>query len=282
MSEFILGNEPAIRLGFFAGIFLLMAIWELYAPRRKRTQTRLTRWPSNIAISFLNTALLRILIPTAAVGLALVASERGWGLFNIVELPMWVAVVLCILLLDFIIYLQHVIFHAVPILWRFHRMHHADLDIDVTTGARFHPVEIILSMFIKLGAVAAIGPPAVAVVVFEVVLNATSMFNHSNVRIPLAIDRVLRMFIVTPDMHRVHHSILPNETNSNFGFNVPWWDRLCGTYQAQPAMGHAGMTIGIDDFREPRELWLDRMLTQPLRGAAKTYPLNKRDTDELS
>jgi len=254
-----------------------MAVWEVFAPRRKRSQSRLTRWPSNIAISFLNTALLRLLIPTAAVALALTAEERSWGLLYQVNLPFWAQMIAAVLILDFVIYLQHVMFHAVPLLWRFHRMHHADLDIDVTTGARFHPVEIILSMVIKLAAVAALGAPAVAVVVFEVVLNATSMFNHSNVRLPLSLDRVLRLFIVTPDMHRVHHSIIPNETNSNFGFNVPWWDRICGTYIAQPGEGHDGMTIGIEQFREPRELWLDRMLTQPVRGPASGYPLNKRN-----
>jgi sterol desaturase/sphingolipid hydroxylase (fatty acid hydroxylase superfamily) len=280
VNEFILSNEPAIRLAAFAGIFLVMALWEFAAPRRKRSHSRLVRWPSNVAISFLNTALLRFLIPTAAVGLAAVGEAQGWGLFNQIDVPFWVAFIGAVLILDFIIYLQHVMFHAVPLLWRLHRMHHADLDIDVTTGARFHPVEIILSMIIKLGAVAALGPPAVAVVVFEVVLNATSMFNHSNVRLPLGLDRVLRLVVVTPDMHRVHHSVIPNETNSNFGFNVPWWDRLFGTYKAQPEKGHDGMTIGIEQFREGRELWLDRMLTQPARGPASGYPLNKRGHNE--
>ncbi len=211
-----------------------MAVWEVFAPRRKRSHSRLARWPSNIAISILNTLVLRVVLPSGVVGLALLAQAQGWGLLNAFDFPLWVSIVAAILVLDFVIYLQHVMFHAVPLLWRFHRMHHADLDIDVTTGARFHPVEIILSILIKLAAVAALGPPVVAVVMFEVLLNATSMFNHSNVRLPLALDRVLRLIVVTPDMHRVHHSVIPADTNSNFGFNVPWWDRLCGTYKAQP------------------------------------------------
>jgi len=279
VTDFILSNEPAIRLGFFAGIFLAMAVWEVFAPRRKRSHSRLARWPSNIAISVFNTLVLRVILPSGVVGLALLAQAQGWGLLNAVDLPSWVSIVAAILILDFIIYLQHVMFHAVPLFWRFHRMHHADLDIDVTTGARFHPVEIILSILIKLAAVAALGPPVVAVVMFEVLLNATSMFNHSNVRLPLALDRVLRLIVVTPDMHRVHHSVIPTETNSNFGFNVPWWDRLCGTYRAQPREGHDGMTIGIEQFREPRELLIDRMLTQPARGPASGYPLGRRGPD---
>ena len=181
-------------------------------------------------------------------------------------------------LFDLAIYLQHVMVHAVPALWRLHRMHHSDLDFDVTTGARFHPVEILLSMAIKLALVAALGPPAIAVLIFEVALNGSSMFNHANLRLPGALDRCLRWIVVTPDMHRVHHSIVPFETNSNFGFCLPWWDRLFGTYRDQPGAGHVGMTIGIEEFRDPREQRLDRMLTQPVRGAAGTYPINRRDS----
>lgn len=276
MEDFILGNEPIIRLSFFAGIFLVLALWEIWAPRRKRSHRRRARWPSNIAISIVNTVFLRILIPTAAVGLAFLGEQNGWGLLNQFDLPLWAALALSVLALDLVIYLQHVMFHAVPLFWRLHRMHHADLDIDVTTGARFHPGEIVFSMVIKLATVAALGPPAVAVVVFEVLLNATSMFNHSNVRLPLPLDRVLRWIVVTPDMHRVHHSVIVNETNSNFGFNVPWWDHLFGTYKAQPDAGHEGMTIGIEQFREPAELRLDRLLTQPFREDARNYPINKR------
>ena len=212
-----------------------------------------------------------------AVGLSLFTEERGWGLFNVWEVPALVAIVVSLLVLDLVIYLQHVMFHAVPALWRLHRMHHADLEFDVTTGLRFHPVEILLSMGVKLAAVAALGPPAIAVLIFEILLNATSMFNHGNVRIPLGIDRMLRWFVVTPDMHRVHHSIHPIETNSNFGFNLPWWDRLLGTYRAQPREGHKAMIIGIEQFRTPRDFWLDRMLIQPVRGSANGYPINRED-----
>ncbi len=280
MEETLLANEPTIRLSFFLGTFAVMALWEVFAPRRKRDHTRLVRWTNNLGIVFFNTAVLRVAIPTAAVGLALIAQENGWGLLNLYDLPFWVAFTAAVLILDFSIYLQHVMFHAVPALWRLHRMHHTDLDFDVTTGARFHPIEIILSMIIKLTVVAALGPPAVAVLVFEIVLNATSMFNHGNVKIPLGLDRLLRLVIVTPDMHRVHHSVVPDETNSNFGFNVPWWDRLFGTYRAQPAEGHEGMIIGVDQFRKPRDLWLDLMLIQPFRGKVGAYPINRRGADK--
>ena len=279
MTDPLLANEPLIRMGLFLGILLALALWEIAAPRRRREIPRLLRWSSNLGIVALDTLLVRLIFPVVAVGLAVVAEQRGWGLLNIFDLPFWLAFLLSLLLLDLAIYLQHVMFHAVPALWRFHRMHHADLEFDVTTGLRFHPVEILLSMGIKLAVVMALGPPAIAVLVFEVLLNATSMFNHSNIRLPIAIDRVLRLLVVTPDMHRVHHSIHPSETNSNFGFNLPWWDRLLGTYRAQPKDGHLGMTIGIEQFRTRRDLWLDRMLVQPLRGPASGYPINREDTE---
>jgi sterol desaturase/sphingolipid hydroxylase (fatty acid hydroxylase superfamily) len=277
MAESVLPSEPYIRLGAFLGIFALMALWEFAAPRRARSVSRWVRWPNNLAITAINTVLVRVIFPTAAVGLALLAEARGWGLLNAVALPSWLKVAAAVVALDLVIYLQHVMLHAVPAFWRLHRMHHADLDFDVTTGARFHPVEILLSMLIKLAVVAALGAPPLAVLIFEVLLNATSMFNHSNVKMPKALDRVLRWLVVTPEMHRVHHSILPHETNSNFGFNAPWWDRLFGTYRAQPEAGHERMTIGISQFREPRELWLDRLLLQPLRGKADRYPLGERE-----
>jgi len=269
-------NEATIRLGAFIGVFTAMALWEAAAPRRPRSYSRLARWPSNLAIVAFNTVLLRLLLPATALSLALIAAQRGWGLLNNLRLPWWSTVVVSVVLLDLAIYLQHVMFHAVPALWRLHRMHHADLDIDVTTGARFHPIEIILSMLIKFGVVAALGASAVGVLIFEVLLNATSMFNHGNVHIPVGLDRWVRWFVVTPDMHRVHHSILVGETNSNFGFNLPWWDRLLGTYRDQPAAGHQGMTIGIEQFRDGRELWLDRMLLQPFRGPAGAYAITWR------
>jgi len=269
-------NEATIRLGAFIGVFTTMALWEAVAPRRPSSYSRLARWPSNVAIVALNTVLLRILLPATAVSLALLAAQRNWGLLNNLRLPWWSTVVVSVVLLDLATYLQHVMFHAVPALWRLHRMHHADLDIDLTTGARFHPIEIILSMLIKFGVVAALGASAVGVLIFEVLLNATSMFNHGNVRIPVGLDSWLRWFGVTPDMHRIHHSILVGETNSNFGFNLPWWDRLLGTYRDQPAAGHKGMTIGIEQFRDGRELWLDRMLLQPFRGPVGAYAITWR------
>ncbi|MDO7666286.1 MAG: sterol desaturase family protein [Loktanella sp.] len=279
ITETIFAAEPQLRLGVFLGVLVIMALWELLAPRRRRDIPRVIRWSNNLALVVIDTIVLRLTFPILAVGLAIMAHERGWGLFNIVEVPAWVAVLASVILLDLVIYLQHVMFHAVPALWRLHRMHHADLDFDVTTGLRFHPIEIVLSMGIKLAMVLVLGPPAVAVLIFEVLLNATAMFNHSNVRLPLGVDRVLRLVMVTPDMHRVHHSILPQETNSNFGFNLPWWDRLLGTYRAQPAAGHDAMTIGIEQFRTPRDQWLDRMLVQPVKGPASGYPIN-RDTSD--
>jgi sterol desaturase/sphingolipid hydroxylase (fatty acid hydroxylase superfamily) len=268
-------NEAAIRLGAFTGVLIAMALWEAASPRRPRSYSRFRRWPSNLAVVVLNTALIRILLPTTAVALALLGAQRGWGLLNNLPLPPWMAVVGSIVLLDAAIYLQHVMFHAVPALWRVHRMHHTDLDFDVTTGARFHPIEIVLSMLIKFAVVVALGAPALGVLIFEVLLNATSMFNHGNVCLPRRFDRYLRWLVVTPDMHRVHHSIVVGETNSNFGFNLPWWDRLLGTYRDQPAAGHDGMTIGIEQFRAARELGLDRMLLQPFHGPAGAYAITR-------
>jgi sterol desaturase/sphingolipid hydroxylase (fatty acid hydroxylase superfamily) len=273
----LLSIEPFIRLGVFGGILAAMVVWELLAPRRRQSIGRAARWPSNIGVVVLDTVLVRLMFPIGAVALALLGEARGWGLFNTFDVSAWVAVPLGIVLLDLAIYLQHALFHAVPALWRLHRMHHADLEFDVTTGIRFHPIEILLSMGIKLGVVSALGTPAVAVLIFEVLLNATSMFNHSNVCMPAWLDRALRWVVVTPDMHRVHHSIVARETNSNFGFNLPWWDRLFGTYRSQPAAGHDAMTIGIEQFREPAEQRLDRMLTQPFRDDDGGYALGRRE-----
>lgn len=264
MSDFLSDYEPAIRFVFSLVIFALVASGEALLPRRPQQIGRRVRWPGNLGIAALNAVLVRILLPAAAVGMAATAETRGWGLLNVIALPAWLALPLAVVALDLAIYLQHVVFHAIPALWRLHRMHHADLEFDVTTGLRFHPVEIALSMGIKFLVIAALGPSALAVLIFEVLLNATSMFNHGNVRLPAAMDRVLRWIVVTPDMHRVHHSIHPEETNSNFGFNLPWWDCLLGTYRAQPRDGHEGMTIGIEQFRTAHDLRLDRMLVQPL------------------
>jgi sterol desaturase/sphingolipid hydroxylase (fatty acid hydroxylase superfamily) len=268
----MLAGEPLVRLGVFVAVLATMALWEARAPRRRRAFGRMRRWPGNLGIVAIDTLLIRVVAPAGAVGLALWLAERGWGLFNMVATPAWLAIPLSVLVLDLAIYGQHVAFHAVPLLWRFHRMHHADLDFDVTTGLRFHPVEIALSLGIKLAVVAVLGPPAVAVLIFEVLLNGTSLFNHANLRLPGVVDRLLRRVVVTPDMHRVHHSVVRAETDSNFGFNLTWWDRLFGTYRDQPAAGHEGMTIGIPLFRAPEELRLHRMLLQPLRGDRDARP----------
>ena len=273
MESYLLQHEPWVRMAAFAAVLAAMALWEHLAPRRILAHPRALRWPANLGIVILNTALLRLAVPMAAVGLAAAAGEGGWGLLNQLDLPPGLGLVAAVAALDLVIYIQHVLFHAVPALWRLHRMHHADLDFDVTTGARFHPFEVLISAGIKLGAVAVLGPSALAVLLFEVLLNATAMFNHGNVRLPVAADRWLRWAVVTPDMHRVHHSAVPAETNRNFGFNLPWWDRLFGTYLAQPAAGHERMVIGTTEFRDPAELRLHRMLLQPLRDDKAGYEI---------
>jgi sterol desaturase/sphingolipid hydroxylase (fatty acid hydroxylase superfamily) len=280
VPEALLAHEPVIRLGAFLGVLAVMASWEVLAPRRRQAVGRGTRWTGNLGIVVLDSLFVRLVFPTAAVGVALIAETRGWGLLHVWEAPTWLAFLAGVILLDLAIYLQHVLFHAVPMLWRLHRVHHADLELDVTTGVRFHPIEILLSMGVKLGVVAALGTPAAAVLVFEVLLNATSMFNHGNVQLPARLESLLRWIVVTPDMHRVHHSVVPSETNSNFGFNLPWWDRLFGTYRSEPGVGHDRMTIGLDQFRDPCELRLDRMLIQPFRGNARLYPLGRREPAE--
>lgn len=259
-------DEPVIRLAAFAGVLAVVAVWELIAPRRHQALARKARWPGNLGVVVLDTLIVRLLFPAGAVGLAVLAEARGWGLFNAIDLPGWSELLISVIALDLILYVQHVLFHAVPALWRVHRMHHADLEFDVTTGVRFHPVEIVLSMLVKLAAIVALGPPAVAVLAFEILLNASSMFSHGNVRIPGGLDRIVRLFVVTPDMHRVHHSIVVRETNSNFGFNLSLWDRLFGTYRAEPEAGQEGMTLGLKNFRDARELRLDNMLLQPFRS----------------
>lgn len=277
MNAFMLQHELAIRLVCFLGVFCSMSLWELAAPRRRLTVSKLLRWVNNLALVVLNSVLLRALFPAAAMGVAAFATQQGWGLFNYFAVPLWMAMLVSVVLLDFVIYLQHVMFHAVPLLWRLHRVHHADLDIDVTTGARFHPIEIVLSMLIKAAVILVLGPPVVAVVIFEVLLNATSMFNHGNVRMPPALDRVLRLLLVTPDMHRVHHSIEEDESNSNFTFNLSMWDRLFGTYRDQPRAGHEDMTIGISTFREAnRCVWLSGILVLPFIGKVTDYAINCR------
>ncbi len=258
--------EIAVRVGCYAVVFAAMALWEWRAPRRQLVAGRRPRWPGNLGVLAVDIAAVRLLVPATAVGVALIAGERGWGLFNLIGLPFWLAIPAGVIALDLVIYTQHFVFHHVPLLWRLHRMHHADLDIDVTTGVRFHPFEILISLAIKIAAVAALGVPAVAVLIFEVLLNATSMFNHSNVALPPRIDRLARWIVVTPQMHQVHHSIVREETDSNFGFNLPWWDRLFGTYRDRPAAGEQGITIGLPNFRDRSELTLLRLVTQPFRN----------------
>ena len=278
INEFVMANEKTIRMGAFFGILGVMALWEILAPRRALTVSKAVRWFNNLGIVFFNSFLIRVIFPAAAVGMASFTSTQGWGIFNYFELPFWLVVISSVVIMDFIIYLQHVMVHAVPALWRLHRMHHADLDFDVTTGARFHPLEIILSMLIKFSTIVVLGPPVLAVVIFEVILNATAMFNHGNVRLPLGLDRVLRWLVVTPDMHRVHHSVEDDEANSNFGFNLPWWDRLFGTYRDQPRAGHQAMTIGIHKYREPKQVaWLPGMLLLPFKGKITGYAINRRE-----
>ncbi|HID46098.1 MAG TPA: sterol desaturase family protein [Chromatiaceae bacterium] len=280
LNDWLLNHEVQIRLGFFFGIFAVMAVWELIAPRRALTLSKTVRWGNNLGLVFLYSVILRLLFPAAAVGVAAFAQVNGWGLFNYYQISLPLTVILSVIAMDAMIYIQHVMMHAIPLLWRLHRVHHADLDYDVTTGARFHPLEIILSMLIKFATIFLLGPPVVAVVIFEVLLNATAMFNHGNVKLPASVDRVLRWFVVTPDMHRVHHSVEDDEANSNFGFNLPWWDRLFGTYRNQPRAGHEGMTIGIHNYRDQKQVtWLPGILLFPFRGKVSGYAINRRQWD---
>jgi sterol desaturase/sphingolipid hydroxylase (fatty acid hydroxylase superfamily) len=274
-ADTLLADEGRIRLTVFVTILAAMALWELAAPRRRLDIPRVIRWSNNIALVVLDTVLVRLAFPVLAVGAAVWAEGQGIGLFPLLGISSTVAVVAALLILDLAIWTQHRLFHAIPAFWRLHRMHHADLDFDVTTGLRFHPAEILLSMAIKIAVVVGLGAPPAAVLVFEVILSATALFNHANIRLGDRADRLLRMVVVTPDMHRVHHSAIPDETNSNFGFNLPWWDRLFGTYRAQPRDGHGAMRIGLNRFRNPRELWLDRMLVQPLNGPASDAEAQK-------
>jgi sterol desaturase/sphingolipid hydroxylase (fatty acid hydroxylase superfamily) len=269
-----MNNEALIRLTAFLGIFASVAVWESLSPRRQLATSKASRWFSNISITLFGTIIVRSLFPVLAVTLA--ADETTWGILNQISLPYILKVFISVLALDLIIYGQHVMFHIVPLFWRVHMMHHADLDIDVTTGLRFHPIEVMLSMGIKLAAVIIIGPPVMAVILFEIFLNGTSMFNHGNIRMPLNVDRLLRLVVVTPDMHRIHHSVIIKETNSNFGFNFPWWDRVFGTYRGQPAAGHDTMTIGLSQFRDEKKLTLPWLLALPFIGKPGTYPIIRK------
>ena len=263
----LLAEEANIRLAVFIGGLVTLLLAQAFWPRRALGQDRWTRWLGNSTILIISAVCIRLCAAIAPMSAALWASEQSIGLFNLAPTPIWIAGVLSFLLLDLLIYWQHRLFHTVPLLWRVHRMHHTDTSIDVTTALRFHPIEMVLSLLLKSCAVVLLGVPVVAVLVFEIMLNATAMFNHANLRLPLGLDRVLRLFVVTPDMHRVHHSVDEPETNSNFGFNIPWWDRLFGSYQAQPMAGHDKMTIGLEDFRAREDSTPYRLLVQPFRTA---------------
>jgi sterol desaturase/sphingolipid hydroxylase (fatty acid hydroxylase superfamily) len=267
--------ESAIRLISFVLVFILIAAWEIMMPRRALTTSKKWRWFNNLSIIAINPYLLNLIFPILAVGMARTAQVNGWGLLNYFNLPYPIALIAGFVVMDLVIYLQHIMFHAVPLFWRLHMVHHADLDIDLTTGLRFHPVEIALSMAVKMMVISALGPPIASVLVFEVVLNGTAMFNHGNIAIPRALDRWLRWFVVTPDMHRVHHSVIIRETNSNYGFNLAVWDRMFGTYQGQPRKGHTDMVIGLAQFRDEKRLTLPWLLILPLIGDPGKQPINR-------
>ncbi|MDH5516789.1 MAG: sterol desaturase family protein [Gammaproteobacteria bacterium] len=281
IDELVMNYEKEIRMAFFFGMLAIIGLWEIVAPKRALTVSKTVRWLNNLGLVFFNSFIIRLVLPMAAVGVATIAQQNSWGLLNNIEMPVWLAALLAIVIMDLVIYIQHVMVHAIPLLWRLHRVHHADPDYDVTTGARFHTLEIILSMGIKFATIVLLGPAVFAVVIFEVILNATAMFNHGNIRLPAALDKVLRLFLVTPDMHRVHHSIEDDETNSNFGFSLPWWDRLFGTYREQPRAGHQAMTIGIRSYRSAKDVsWISGMLTLPFKGKISDYAINRRSWND--
>lgn len=285
MTDLIYRNEATIRLIVFASCFALLVLWEWFNPRRELTQSKFRRWVTNVALVVTSTVLVRFAVPTAAIGIAYLVEQKQWGLANYFDLPMSVKILITFVLLDLAIYSQHAMFHVLPTMWRFHRVHHSDLDCDVTTGLRFHPVEILFSILIKIMVIMLLGAPVLAVILFEIVLNVMSMFTHSNIHLNETFERMLRWIIVTPDMHRVHHSSRENETNSNFSFHISLWDRIFGTYTAAPAAGHQGMTIGLDQFRAPEWQSFKGLIYMPFVTRVRGYAINYRDTlnaDELA
>jgi sterol desaturase/sphingolipid hydroxylase (fatty acid hydroxylase superfamily) len=256
-------GEGTLRIASFAGVFLVMALFEWAAPRRELGYGRPRRWFTNLSIVVLDIAAVRLIFPLAAVGFAIWAQSRELGLFYVVDAPGWLAGLISFLVLDLAIWAQHLAVHKIPVLWRIHRVHHADVDFDLTTALRFHPFEILLSMLWKMAVIVVLGAPPLSVFVFEVVLNGMAMFNHANAKLPLGADRVLRLLLVTPDMHRVHHSTDIAETDSNYGFNLSIWDRMFRTYVPQPALGHEGMVIGLDDYQSDRPTRLGWSLLLP-------------------
>jgi sterol desaturase/sphingolipid hydroxylase (fatty acid hydroxylase superfamily) len=271
----MLEHATTIRLISFAVIFILVALWEIRTPRRRLKTSKKARWIANLSIITINPVLLRLVFPLLAVETAQSAQVNGWGLLNKIEIPSMAAVGIGIVLVDLVVYLQHVMFHAVPLLWRLHMMHHTDLDYDLTTGLRFHPIEIVMSMTLKLTVIVALGPPVFSVLAFEIILNGMALFNHANIKTPQFVDTWLRRVVVTPDMHRVHHSVIIRETNSNYGFNLSCWDRLFGTYKDQPEKGQADMVIGLAQFRDPQKLSLWYILVMPFVGDTGRVPINR-------
>lgn len=278
INAFILENAMALRLSFFLGIFVLIALWEVRKPKRLLQIKKSIRWFNNLSLIALNSSVLHLLFPATAIGIAVFANEQGWGFFNYYDAPIILSLLVSLIALDFIIYFQHVMFHSVPVLWRLHQVHHADLDYDVTTGTRFHPVEMILSMLIKAISIMLLGAPVIAVILFEIILNAAAMFNHGNIHISKKYDRLLRWLIVTPDMHRIHHSANDDETNSNFGFNLPWWDRLFGTYLENPKKDHRDMLIGLCEYRDTQQTtWLNGILSMPFKQKVTDHFFDRHD-----
>ncbi len=276
MKEFFFQYESYIRLSSFIGLYALLTLWEISSPKRKLEHARRLRWVSNFGLIIISSILIRFIFPTAAVGISLLVEQNHWGLLYYFELPYIIHFIAAFVLMDLSLYFQHVMFHALPLFWRFHRVHHTDLDFDITTGLRFHPFEMVISILIKFMTITALGVPVLAVVIFEIILNAASMFSHSNIKIHSAIEQMTRWFIVTPDMHRIHHSVSENETNSNFGFFISVWDRLFGTYTKEPKEGHTGMQIGLNNFREPKWQDIRWLIYLPFVSNIKDYAINKR------
>ncbi len=269
-EQLVSSNESTIRLGVFLGLFALFGLTEYFTPRRKLTMLKTNRWFTNILIIIIDGALVRIFFPAAAVGVALWASSKGWGLFNLIDAPLWLAALVSIVVLDFAVWWSHLLSHKIPLLWKIHRMHHSDRDIDVSTAIRFHPIEIVVSMLWKVCWVIALGAPAVAVIMFEIILNGLALFNHSNTKLPLKLDAIIRKLIVTPDMHRVHHSIIVRETDSNYGFNLSIWDRMFSTYNDQPKLGHDDMVIGIEEWQDEKPTQIGWSLSVPFISQKKS------------
>ena len=268
-------SEGIIRIILFLLVFCSIATWEKLRPKRLKDPRRLNRWSINLGLMLLNTLTLRLIFPMAAVGMALYAEQHQLGILNHIDLHPGLAIMISVIVLDLFIYFQHVLFHAVPALWRLHMIHHTDLEYDLTTGVRFHPIEIIISMLLKFLVIIALGPPAIAVLIFEILLNSCAMFNHGNIKLPASVDSILRKLIVTPDMHRIHHSTIKTETNSNYGFNLSVWDKLFGTYKAKALREQTTMDIGLENYRDSNDLSYLKLLKLPLTGKIGRYPINK-------